>query len=91
VSFRHRLIVEADGPTHLVNVEHDERRDAWLRGQGFRVLRFPNQMIANSGSAVLAQIRDAVLGEGGATPHPTPFGGHLLPQGEKESVSIPPP
>jgi very-short-patch-repair endonuclease len=83
MSFRHRLIIEADGPTHLIDVERDQRRDAWLLAQGFRVMRFPNEMIANNGRGVLAQIREALLGEGGATPHPTPFGGHLLPQGEK--------
>jgi very-short-patch-repair endonuclease len=41
---RHRLIVEADGPWHE-NSAHDIERDAWLRGQGFRVLRFPNLLI----------------------------------------------
>jgi very-short-patch-repair endonuclease len=41
---RHRLIVEADGPTHEDNL-HDLERDAWLGAQGFRVLRFQNAMI----------------------------------------------
>jgi very-short-patch-repair endonuclease len=60
MSFRHRLIVEAYGPTHLTNVEHDQRRDAWLLGQGFRVLRFPNERIACDGHGVLMSILDAV-------------------------------
>jgi very-short-patch-repair endonuclease len=60
LSFRHRLIVEADGPSHLINVEHDRLRDAWLRGQGFRVLRFPNEMIATDRHGVLSRILEAV-------------------------------
>jgi len=31
----------------------------------------------------MADWRQALYGRGGATPHPTSFGGHLLPQGEK--------
>jgi very-short-patch-repair endonuclease len=60
LSFRHRLVIEADGPFHLTNTDHDQRRDAWLRAQGFRVLRFPNEMIACDSRGVLAQIRQAV-------------------------------
>jgi very-short-patch-repair endonuclease len=40
VCFERRLIVEADGPFH--DPERDAARDAWLRGQSFRVLRFSN-------------------------------------------------
>jgi len=38
LSLRHRLIIEADGPTHE-DSPHDLARDAWLRSQGFRVER----------------------------------------------------
>ena len=44
VCFQHRLIIEADGPTHLDNL-HDRERDNWLRAEGFRVLRFDNRLI----------------------------------------------
>jgi len=54
ICFRHRLIVEADGPRH--DAERDAARDAWLRGQGFRVLRFPNQQIETHGHEVVAAI-----------------------------------
>jgi very-short-patch-repair endonuclease len=54
----HRLIVEADGPHHE-NSLHDVERDAWLRGQGFRVLRFTNQRIQGEPDAVLAEILKA--------------------------------
>jgi very-short-patch-repair endonuclease len=55
---RHRLIIEADGPSHEDNL-HDEYRDAWLRSQGFRVMRFPNREIQDYSDAVLAKILEA--------------------------------
>jgi len=55
VCLRHRLIVEADGPQHDDRIE-DAERDGWLREQGFRVLRFPNQMIENHREKVLTAI-----------------------------------
>jgi very-short-patch-repair endonuclease len=56
VCYRHRLIIEADGPFH----EDDTERDAWLRSQGFRILRFPNAMIAGDKGAVLGAIQRAI-------------------------------
>ena len=37
-----QLVVEVDGESHSAadRAERDERRDAWLRGQGLRVVRF---------------------------------------------------
>jgi very-short-patch-repair endonuclease len=60
LSFRHRLVIEADGPAHLTDVEHDRVRDAWMTDQGFRVLRFPNAMIATDRHGVLSRILEAV-------------------------------
>ncbi len=56
---RHRLIIEADGPFHEDNLEHDLERDAWLQGQGFRVLRLPNLQIDSRPNDVVAAIRAA--------------------------------
>ena len=75
VCFSERLIVEADGPLH--DPEADGVRDAWLRRQGFAVLRFPNQQISQESETVLADILAA------ANPSSGPSG-HLLPQGEKD-------
>lgn len=61
VCFRHRLIVEADGPHHEDRAG-DAVRDAWLRGQGFRVLRFPNRQIETGRERVVAAILAAVDG-----------------------------
>ncbi len=43
--FRHRLIVELDGDSHGLPSarRHDQARDAFLRQQGFRILRFSNR------------------------------------------------
>ena len=44
MNFEHRLIVEADGSQHA-DSPADVRRDAYLAGQDFRVLRFWNNDI----------------------------------------------
>jgi very-short-patch-repair endonuclease len=44
VCFERRLIVEADGSQHAES-QRDERRDAFLGGQGFQILRFWNHDI----------------------------------------------
>ena len=60
VCLRHRLIVEADGPFH--DPDADAQRDSWLRGQGFRVLRFDNGLISARRELVLQTIEDAAVG-----------------------------
>ncbi|HET6972145.1 MAG TPA: DUF559 domain-containing protein [Phenylobacterium sp.] len=55
---RHRLVVEADGPFH--DAAHDAERDAWLAGQGFRVLRFSNSDICSRDWQVVHAILQAV-------------------------------
>jgi len=57
VCLRHRLVVEADGPHH--DEARDAQRDAWLSGQGFRVLRFKNEALSYP-DGVLGQILEAV-------------------------------
>ena len=91
VCMRHRLVIEADGPFH--DPERDAIRDASLAAKGFRVLRFPNTEIQLKDWQVIARILEIVgtpppQTSGGATPHPTACGGHLLPQGEKEASRL---
>ena len=73
VCFRARLIVEADGSQHAES-DTDEARDAWLRGQGFRMLRFWNNDILTNSDGVATAILAAL-----ETPLPDP-----LAQGERE-------
>jgi len=54
-----RLIIEADGGVHALRTFDDAKRDAWLRSQGFQVLRFTNNEILGMPNHVLAAIRDA--------------------------------
>jgi very-short-patch-repair endonuclease len=53
------LIVEADGPVHDGKAS-DEVRDAWLRAERFRVVRFRNEDIATRPEWVLDEIQRAV-------------------------------
>ena len=55
VCFSERLIVEADGPLH--DARRDAERDAWLRTQGYRVLRISNHRITSYPDLVLDDIR----------------------------------
>jgi len=57
----HKLIVELDGSQHL-DSSHDHDRDAYLRGQGFRVLRFWNDDALLRTGDVLAAIWTALSG-----------------------------
>jgi very-short-patch-repair endonuclease len=60
ICMRHRLIIEADGPFH--DERRDAERDAWLRAQGFAVLRFPNALVEGRPHEVLATILQTTLG-----------------------------
>ena len=56
------LIVELDGPPHDEPEQqlHDRRRDAWLHSQGWRVLRFSNDLVIGGGNIVLEEIQRAI-------------------------------
>ena len=56
-----RLIVELDGAQHAES-RRDESRDAFLVGQGFRVLRFWNQEVMSDIGAVCETIVAALDG-----------------------------
>ena len=60
VCYRYRLIVELDGSQHADSA-HDTRRDAWLRSQGFTVLRFWNDEVMQTCDEVLETIYNAVV------------------------------
>ena len=68
-----RLIVEADGSQHA-DSEHDARRDAWLKREGWRVIRFWNSDILTNEEGVLTAIFAALP----PLPNPSPTGGEGL-------------
>src|SRR5690606_7541204 len=45
VCLERRLVVEVDGGHHAEQVIADQARDAWLRREGFEVLRFSNREV----------------------------------------------
>jgi len=65
------LIVEADGSQH--NEEEDRVRTAYLRAQGFRILRFWNNDILTNVEGVLTVILEALGGSQEEDPHPNPL------------------
>ena len=75
VCFSARLIVEVDGGQHAENAR-DPKRDAYLRSQGFRVLRiWNNELFANeegAAEAILSALQSPPL------PNPSPARGEGL-------------
>jgi very-short-patch-repair endonuclease len=64
VCFAERLIIESDGSQHAESKD-DAGRDAFLRAQGFRILRFWNNQVLGESEAVAAAIFAGV-----SVPHP---------------------
>ncbi|WP_422842772.1 endonuclease domain-containing protein [Acidovorax sp. M2(2025)] len=81
VHFGLRLIVEADGGQH-VDSDHDATRDAWLRSQGFALLRFWNNDILHNTHSVPEAIWAALQAQPPSPPAP-------LPQGERGETTTP--
>ena len=52
-----KLIIEVDGGQHAEDPK-DIKRDDWLKGQGYRVLRFWNNEVLNNIDGVLEKIRE---------------------------------
>jgi len=62
-----RLIVELDGAPHEAaeRRDRDAARDAWLRSQGFEILRFPNDLVLGNLGLVLDMVGAAVAARQG--------------------------
>ncbi|MFN3972018.1 MAG: endonuclease domain-containing protein [Gemmobacter sp.] len=70
-----RIVIEVDGGQHGQpdGAAHDGVRDAWLRAQGFAVLRFWNIDVGGNVEGVMQRILDAL--EIPPPPHPSPTRG----------------
>ncbi|HEY7553575.1 MAG TPA: endonuclease domain-containing protein [Candidatus Binatia bacterium] len=68
-----RLVVELDGGQHAEQSSYDIKRDEWLRGAGFRVLRFWNHDVLKNPLSVKERIFETLEN----TPYlnPPPQGG----------------
>ena len=69
-----RLIIEIDGGQHAsTEAKRDERRDAWLRYQGFVISRYWNNDVLTNIDGVLEDILSKITTT--PTPNPSPQGG----------------
>ena len=53
-----KVVIELDGGQHQDQVAYDERRTAFLHGNGWRVLRFWNNDVLNNIEGVLSVIEE---------------------------------
>ena len=72
--FAARLAVEVDGGQHA-DSDTDRARDAWLKAQGFRVLRFWNNEVLGNIEGVLQRILEALEADASPPPRPSPVEG----------------
>jgi very-short-patch-repair endonuclease len=65
VCLKHHLVVEIDGSQHGLHRQavYDRRRDASLRSDGFRVLRFWNHEVDRNLPGILDTILAALTGQ----------------------------
>jgi very-short-patch-repair endonuclease len=73
VCLQKKLIIEIDGGQHMEQAQYDAKRDAWLRDQGFVILRFWNNDVLKNIDGVMEMIAKSLQ----STPYlnPSPQGG----------------
>ena len=76
-----KLLVELDGGQHAKRAAHDERRDAFLRSKGFRVLRFWSNEVFENCFGVLERVYEALPNP--PLRHPEPAGSTATPSPSK--------
>jgi len=55
-SIKRKLVIELDGGQHLEQEEYDQERSAFLRTQGYSVMRFWNDKVMNDIEGVIKTI-----------------------------------
>ena len=55
-----RIVIEVDGGQHSTERKRDNERDKWLKGQGYKVLRFWNNEVLANIEGVLEVIRNCL-------------------------------
>jgi very-short-patch-repair endonuclease len=81
-----RVIVELDGGQHneATQMAYDVRRDAWLRSQGFEVLRFWNSDVFLEWDAMADRIWTMLRSR--PSTHAAPSPPAPLPRGERGDI-----
>jgi very-short-patch-repair endonuclease len=79
-----RLVIELDGGQHNLGeqAKRDVERDAYLRENGYRVLRFWNNDVLSNTQGVLEVIAEALAHVAPPTPDPSPPLASLVGGGE---------
>jgi very-short-patch-repair endonuclease len=65
-----KMVIEVDGGQHSGS-EHDERRDAWMAREGYKVLRFWNNEVLGNLEGVLDRIGREIASVPSPQPSPT--------------------
>jgi very-short-patch-repair endonuclease len=68
ICLEQRLVIEVDGGQHAERTSQDAKRDAWLRSQGYRILRYWNNEVLSQTEGVVQVIMGALGGEGERPP-----------------------
>src|SRR5471030_3151123 len=53
---KHKLVIEVDGPIHLLKKEYDNNRDIVMKEWGFSILRFTNDELFDDFDSVIMRI-----------------------------------
>ncbi|MGD0143602.1 MAG: DUF559 domain-containing protein [Rhizomicrobium sp.] len=70
-----KLIVELDGDQHAVRRDYDRSRDAFLKSEGFRVLRVWNSDLLTNRDGVMEAVLRELQGVDTPSPRPSPSKG----------------
>ncbi|OYY73928.1 MAG: ATP-dependent RNA helicase HrpA [Gammaproteobacteria bacterium 28-57-27] len=70
-----RVVIELDGGQHAEAEGYDRTRDAWLKAQGFEVMRFWNKEVLQNLEGVLTVVYDALARPAAPSPQPSPARG----------------
>ncbi len=59
---KHKLVIEVDGPIHLLKKEYDDNRDLVMNERGFNIIRFTNDEVDKDVNRVIEKIMFWVMG-----------------------------
>ena len=83
VAIESKMIIEIDGDTHGRQKNYDDRRTAFLAGEGFSVIRFSNSEVMINIEGVVQMIDMKLKKSGVPSPSHAAHGPLPLPQGER--------
>ena len=76
-----KLVIELDGGQHAEQHDYDKKRDDYLRGKGYRILRFWNNEVFQNCMDVLEAVYQALVGPPPHQPSPGGSASATPPQG----------